>query len=50
MKGKVVWCWVVPCPILYNLTISMDILMYIIYYYSSAIHYIILKANSNRNI
>lgn len=50
MKGKVVWCWVVPCPILDNLTISMAILMYIIDYYSSAIHYIILKANSNRNI
>lgn len=50
MKGKVVWCWVVPCPILDNLTVGMDILMCIIDYYSSAIHYVILKANSNRNI
>lgn len=50
MKGKVVLCCVVPCPILDNLTVGMDILICIIDYYSSTIHYVILKADSDKNI
>ena len=50
MKGKVVLCCVVPCPILDNFTVGMDILICIIDYYSSTIHYVILKADSDKNI
>lgn len=50
MKGKVVLCCVVPCPILDDLTVGMDILICIIDYYSSTIHYVILKADSDKNI
>lgn len=47
-KSSVVLC----CSMSYldNLTVGMDILICIIDYYSSTIHYVILKADSDKNI